>query len=134
MDTRELKENISNELEKYDWEESYELTHKFSIYYEVKFAKSIIRFVVNEKYGMIEACFLNPQKPINKRGYEQRYYIEGVIEALGLDKEGIHSHPSSKISYEDYIKVFIKKINKDLLNIIKGDFSWAEKYEENNSG
>lgn len=133
MKKSDIKNCIIIEMAKYSWPKQYKIDCKYDFLFEVIFPKSIIRFIINDKYCYVDCNILNPLMLLNERGFENKYPIDLVLETLNSKKSKLYNELDSRIRYKDYIEQFIKLIHKDLLSVIKGDFSWHNRFKEINN-
>ncbi|WP_024770280.1 hypothetical protein [Aquimarina macrocephali] len=127
----DLKKYVIQSMQNHEWFGRYGVMLENDLLCKVVFRNSIVKFVKNENYGYVDCYVVNPRDLINKRGFEKRYYVSGILKALD-NFDVILKDQLANENDGSYIDCFVKILNNQLIDVVKGMFFWTDRYNEIN--
>ena len=111
---------IKREFNKYEWGSEYEIKQENELWFNIRFPKCLITFFLNNKYNSVDC------KIYDIRNKDDNYYLWQVLDSNNKKKTDLFNKYSD-VEQNEYIAQYIKIINERLINVVNGDYKWAEK-------
>ncbi len=110
---------IKSEFNKYEWGIEYDIKQENELWFNITFPKCLITFFLNNKYNSVDC------KIYDIRSKDDNYYLWQALESNNKKRSDLF-YEFSEVGQNEYITQYIKIINERLMNVVNGDYKWAD--------